>query len=164
MGAVVKETQRAPTAGGIINDLCHHRTFFLEEQFVADTDLTCRFHQHIPQAQLRIQLTQQEDFNLGIGLFLCAIQTGGEYLRIVEDDGVTLVEIVDDATELDEFLGVVARFVFFEHLDGLTLAMHNHHAALVATINLFGRTIRVFKHLVGRFQCQQLVGQVKFEL
>ena len=45
---VIEESQRTPTARRIVDDLCHHRSIILKEEFVADTDLSGRFHKHIP--------------------------------------------------------------------------------------------------------------------
>ena len=161
---VVEETQGTSATGRIVDDFCHHRTVFLEEQLVADTNLTGRLHQYVPQTQVGIQLTQQEDLNLGISLLLRTIQTGRKHLRIVEDDDVALVEIVDDAAEFDKLLGVVTFFVFLEHVNGLTLTVNDHHTALVAAIDLFGSAVGILKHLVRRFLRQQFIGQLKSEL
>ena len=117
---VVEETQRTATAGGVINHLSHHRTIFLEKEFVADTNLTGRLYKHIPQALVGIKLAQQEHLNLGIGLLLGTVQTGREHLSVVEDECIVLVKVVEDVTEVETTL------------DSLTLTMQHHQLALVA--------------------------------
>ena len=99
MIAVVEEAQRAPAAGGVVNDLGHHRPVFLEEELVADTYLARRLDEHIPQAQLRVEFTQQEYLYLCVSLFLCSIQAGGEHLGIVENKSIALVEEINYVAE-----------------------------------------------------------------
>ena len=48
MRTVVEEAQRTASAGGIVNDLSDHRTVVLEEEFVANTNLTGWLYQHVP--------------------------------------------------------------------------------------------------------------------
>ena len=100
MRTVVEETKRTSTTGGIVDDLSHHRTILLKEQFVADTNLTGWFHEHIPQTQLLVELTQQEHFDLSIGLLLRTIETSWEHLRVVENKSIAIIEIIDDITEV----------------------------------------------------------------
>ena len=122
MRTVVEETQRTATAGGVINHLSHHGAILLEEELVADTDLTGGLHEHIPQALVSIELTQQEHLDLGIGLLLSTIQTSREHLGIVKDKGIVLTEIVEDVSEVES------------RLNTLTLTMQHHQLTLVAVI------------------------------
>ena len=140
---VVEETQGTSAAGGIVDDLSHHRPVFLKKQFIANTDLTCRLYQHIPQTEVGIQLAQQKHLNLGIGLLLRAIKTGREHLGVVEDKRVVLIEIVDDITEVEidriaflilEFLAIL---VLTSHLDTTTLTVNDHQTALVTVESRF---------------------------
>ena len=156
MGTVIEESQGASTAGSVVDHLGHHGTIVLEEEFVADTDLTGWLHEHIPQTQVGVQLAQQEHLDLGISLLLGAIETGGEHLGVVEDKGIVLVEIVEDVTEV-EVNGIAlfveeifAVLVFLRHLDTSALTVEHHEAALIA--------------VVGRFQCNLLFGQFKLKL
>ena len=47
-GTVIKETQRASTTGGIVDYFSHHRSVLVEEELVADTNLTGWLDQDIP--------------------------------------------------------------------------------------------------------------------
>ena len=140
MGTVVEESQRAAATGGIVDHLGHHRSVVLEEQLVADTDLTGGLYEDIPQAQVGIELAQQEHLDLGVSLLLRAIEARGEHLGIVEDKGVMLVEVVEDVAEVEihgvalGILQLVAFIVFLRHLNLATLAVNHHQAALVAMV------------------------------
>ena len=135
---VIEETQGTSTTGGIVNHLSHHRPIFLKEEFVTDTDLTCRLHQHIPQTQVWVQLTQQEYFYLGIRFLLRTIQTCREHLRIVEDKGIILIEVIQDVPEvqidgLPFLIGqVVTLFILLCHLDLSALTVYHHQSAFIA--------------------------------
>ena len=161
---VVEETQRTASAGRIVDDLCHHGTVLLEEQLVADTYLTGRLYEHIPQAQFLVQLTQQEHLDLGIGLLLSAVETRREDFRVVEHDDIALAEIVHDIAEGQELTGVIAVTVLHIHVDSLALAVYDHHAAFVTMIHLLECSVFVFEDLVRRFQCNQVFRELKSEL
>ena len=149
MRTVIEETQRASTAGGIVDDLSHHGAVLVEEKLVADTDLSCRLYQHVPQSQFLVQFSQQEHLNLCIGLFLGTIETGWEHLGVIQYHDIAIVEIVDDMAEGQETVGVVAFFVLLEHVDGLTLAVQHHQSTFITTINFLYRTVFVVEHAVG---------------
>ena len=153
---VIKESQRTSTARGVVDDLCHHRTIILEEELIADTDLTGRLHEHIPETEVTVQLTQQEHLDLCVGLLLRTIETCGEHLRIVKDKGVFLIEIVEDVAEIEInritffVFQVVAFLILLGHLDLATLAVENHQPALVA--------------MGGGLQGDQLLRELKLKL
>ena len=161
---VIEETQGTTTTGGIVNHLSHHRAILLKEQLVADTNLSCGFYQHIPQAQLLIKFAQQEYLNLGICLLLSTIEASGEHLRIIQQHCVTLAEVVDDVAELNKLVGGITFIVLLEHVDGLALTVHHHHAAFITMIHFLDCTILVLKHLMRRFQGNQFLRQLKFKL
>ena len=164
MFAVVEETQRAPATGGVVDDLSHHRTILLEEQLVADTYLTGRLDKHVPQAQLRVELAQQEHLNLGIGLLLGAIKTGGEHLGVVEDEGIALVEEIHQVAERQVLIGIVAIGVFLEHLYGLAFAVNDHQSRLVAVIDTLHRSVLVLESAMRWVECDLLFRQFESEL
>ena len=99
VGSVEQETQGTAARGGIVNHLGHQRTVLAEIQFVADADLAGRIHNHVPQPLLAVQLPQQENHDIGPRLFFLAIEARGEDLGIVQHEGVTLPEIIDDILE-----------------------------------------------------------------
>ena len=129
--AVEQEAQRAAARSGVVDHLGHHQVVVAEVELVADADFAGRIDQHVPQAQFAVQLAQQEDFDLGAGLLLVAVQTGRKDLRVVEDEQVALVEIVDDILEntmLDRALGTV----------------HHHQTRLVAVLGrVLGQHLRL---------------------
>ena len=129
--AVEQEAQRAAARSGVVDHLGHQQVVVAEVELVADADLTRRIDQHVPQTQFAVQLAQQEDFDLGAGLLLVAVQTGRKDLRVVEDEQVALVEIVDDILEdtmLDRALGTV----------------HHHQTRLVAVLGrVLGQHLRL---------------------
>ena len=131
VGAVEQEAQRAAARSGVVDHLGHHQVVIAEIELVADADLARRIDQHVPQTQFAVQLAQQEDFDLGAGLLLVAVQTGRKDLRVVEDEQVALVEIVDDILEntmLDRALGTV----------------HHHQTRLVAVLGrVLGQHLRL---------------------
>ena len=156
MRTVIEETQRTSTAGGVVDDLSHHRSVILEEEFVTDTDLSCRFYQHIPQTQVRVQLTQQEHFDLGIRLLLRTVETCREHLRIVEDKRIILIEIIQNVPEvhIDGFAllisQVVTLVVLLGHFNIPTLTVCHHQPALVT--------------MISRLQCHLLLRELKLKL
>ena len=164
MVAVVEEAQGAASAGRVVDDLGHHRAFVLEEQLVANANLAGRLHQHVPKAQLLVQLTQQEHLNLGIRLLLGTIETSREHLRVVEYESVALVEIVHQVAERQELVGVVAVSVLPEHLNALALAVYDHQSRLVAAIDSLHRAVFVLERAVRRVKGYLLFRQSEFEL
>ena len=125
MGAVVEESQCAASAGGVVDDLCHHVSAFVEKQFVAYPYLSGRLHKHIPQAHLFVEFTKQEHLNLGVGLLLGAVETGGKHFGIVEYECIAFIKVVEDVPEI-EIYGVAlfvfqgfSILVFLVHLDFL---------------------------------------------
>ena len=78
---------------------------------------------------LLIQLAENKHLYLGIGLFLGAIQTGGEDLGVVEHKRVTIVEIVDDIAEIQ--IITFNRLAFAVFLEEFYLARRTvqHHQA-----------------------------------
>ena len=45
---VIEEAERASTARGVVDDLGHHGAGVVEKEFVADTNLPGRLHEHVP--------------------------------------------------------------------------------------------------------------------
>ena len=164
VGTVVEEAQRTSAAGGVVYHLSHHRSVAIEEQLVADTYLTGRLYQHIPQAQLLVELAQQEHLNLGVGLLLGAVETGRKDGGIVEDEGIALVKVVHQIAEGQILLSIVALGILLEHLYLLTLAVHNHQPALVTAIHTFHSSVLVLKGFVGRIESHLTLWQLEFKL
>ena len=110
VGAVEQEAQRAAARGGVVDHLGHQQVVVAEVEFVADTDFARGVHQHVPQPQFAVEFPQQEDFDFGAGLLLVAVEACRENLRVVEDEQVLFVEILDDVLEdtvLDSAFGAV---------------------------------------------------------
>ena len=161
---VVEEAQRTSAAGGIVDDLSHHRAVLFEEELIADTYLAGWLDEHIPQAQFLVEFAQQEHLYLGVGLLLRAVETGGEHLGVVEDEGIALVEVVHQVAECQELVGIVAVSIFPEHLYRLTLAVNHHQSRLVTTENALFRTVLILKGAVRRIKGYLLFGQLESEL
>ena len=140
MRTVVEESEGTSTAGGIVNDLSHHRTILLKEELITDTDLTGRLHEHVPQTQFLVEFTQQEHLDLGISLLLGTIQTGRKHLGIVEDKGIVLVEIVEHIAEVEEdgfpllVEQILSVLIFLGRLDALTLTVNHHQTTFITMI------------------------------
>ena len=144
MRTVVQEAQRTSATRGIVDHLSHHGTTVIEEQFVTDTYLTGRFHEHIPQTHLTVQLPEQEHLDLGIGLLLGAIQTGRKDLGVIEHESVALIKIVQYSPEV-EILGRnnipvgillcsvdrVTIGIFLKHLYRIRLTVQHHQTTLI---------------------------------
>ena len=110
VGAVEQEAQRAAARGGVVDHLGHQQVVVAEVEFVADTDFARGVHQHVPQPQFAVEFPQQEDFDFRAGLLLVAVEACRENLRVVEDEQVLFVEILDDVLEdtvLDSAFGAV---------------------------------------------------------
>ena len=156
MGTVIEETESATAARCIVNDLCHHRTTVVEKQLITDTDLARRLHQHVPKAHLLIELTEQEHLYLGIGLLFRTIETGREHFRIIENERITLIEMVQHIAEVKEHGIPFIVFQWFsiliglEHIDLLRLTMQNHQFTFIP--------------MNRRIQCNLLFGQFEFKL
>ena len=119
---VVQETERTPARRRIVDDFCHHGIIFTEVQLVTYTDLTGRVDQHIPQAQVLIQLPQQEHFDTCTRLFLVAIKAGWEHLSIIEDKHILVVEIVKDVFKVLAMLDIPAFLVQHHQTGFVTMA------------------------------------------
>ena len=96
---VIQKTKGTSARSGIVNHLGYHRVIFTEIEFVADTDFAGRVYQHVPQAQLLIQLTQQKYLDTCTGFFLVAVQPGGKHLRIIKDKYILIIEIIQNILE-----------------------------------------------------------------
>ena len=166
---VVEEAQRATATRRVVDDLGHHRAALVEKQFVADANLSRRLHQHVPQAHILIQFAQQKHLDFRVGFLLRAVQSRRKHLRIVENEGVALVEVVEHVLELKEIaLDGVSLVVALEHIDGFRLAMKHHQTALVATREAHGflRSVLVLKLTINAVGIQRnlLLGQLKLKL
>ena len=93
---IVEETQCTTARSGIVNNLCSQNIILAKVELIADTNLTRRIYQHIPQSKLTVELTKQENFNLGTGLLLISIEASRKYLCIVKDKAVFLLKIVEN--------------------------------------------------------------------
>ena len=162
--AVVEESQRATAARGVVDHLGHHWPVVVEEQLVADAYLAGRLHQHVPEAQLLVQLAQQEHLNLRVGLLLRAVQTGGEHLRVVEDEGVALVEVVADVAEGHVLIRVGSRLVLLEEVYPIAFPVDDHEPALVSAVNALYGAVFILEDAVWRIECHQLLGEFEFKL
>ena len=129
VGAVEEEAQRAAARGGVVDDLGHQQVVVAEVELVADADFARRVDQHVPQPQLAVELAQQEDFDFGPRLLLVAVEAGREDLRVVEDEEVLLLEVVENILE-DAVL------------DGTLRAVDDHQPRLVAVLRrIFGQHV-----------------------
>ena len=167
MRAVVEESQCSSAACGVVNHLSHHWSVAIEEQFVAYTNLACRFHQYIPQTEFRIQFPQQEHLNLCVSFLLCTVESCRENSSVVEDECVALIEVFDGVTECHvhsitirsfDFLAVVVSLI---HLNLLTLTVEHHESALITAVNLVHRHVIICKCLVRRLKCHLIFRQIK---
>ena len=169
MRTVVQETEGTATAGGIVDDLSHHRTGFIEEELVADADLASRLHEHVPEAHLLVQFAEQKDLNLGIRLLLCAIQASREHLRIVEEEGISLIEIIQHVSEIKMFsLNGITLRILLEHFYGLRPAVKHHQLALISPRNPeSSRRAVIVRNIMNdtmRIERYLLLGQMELEL
>jgi len=111
--AIVGETNCTTTGRGVIDDFAVE-AIVVEVDLVSDANLASRLNQDIPNALLGLQLTEEHDLDLRIGLFLLTEQTGWEHLCVVHNDHITLVHVLQDVLELLVF-------------DITRLAIENHH-------------------------------------
>ena len=135
--AVVEEAQRAAAARRVVDHLGHDRVVFAKVELVANAYLAGGVDEHVPQAQLAVELAEQKHLDARARLFLVAIEAGGKHLGVIEYKNVMLVEIIEHLLE---------HLVF----DVSRLPVEHHHAALVAV----GRGI--FRNL--------LLGELELEL
>ena len=99
VGTVVEKTQGPSAGSGVVYHFRDHALVLAEVQLVADTDLAGRIDDHVPEALLLVEFAQQEDHDIGAGLFLLAEQACGEDLGVVQDEPVSLAEIIYDVLE-----------------------------------------------------------------
>lgn len=97
--AVEQEPEGAAAGGGVVDNLRYKALVLSEVKLVADTDLAGGVYDNIPQPLLAGELAEQEDLNVGSGFFLLAIKACGEYFGVVENEGVSLSEVVYDVLE-----------------------------------------------------------------
>ena len=117
IGTVEEETQGAAAGSGVVDDLGHQALILAEVEFVADADLAGGVYDDIPQALLAVELAQEQDHDIGPGLFLLAVQAGGKHLGVVQDKDVSFAEIVDDIFKeaVFDFTGILVQ----DHQTGL---------------------------------------------
>ena len=137
IGTVEEETQGTAAGGRVVDDFGYQTLVLAEIKLVADADLAGGIDDDVPQALLLVELAQQEDLDVCAGLFLVAVQAGRKDLRVVEDEGVILAEILDDV--LEEFV-----------LDFSGGLVQDHKPAFVAPSRGIGRDL--------------VLGQVEVEL
>ena len=113
IGAVEQEAERASARGGVVYHFGHQQVVVAEVEFVAYAYLPCRVHEYVPQAQVAVQFSQQEDFYFRACLLLVPVEPCGENLRVVEDEDVLFVEVVDDL--LEDAVLYLACFAFYHH-------------------------------------------------
>ena len=101
--AVEEEAQRTAARGGVVDHLGAHHVVVAEVELVPYSYLSGRINQNVPQTQLAVELAQQEDLDLGARLLLVSVEACGEYLRVVEDEDILLLEIVDYILENSMF-------------------------------------------------------------
>ena len=125
MRTLIEETEGTATACRVVDNLGNHRVGVVKEEFIADTNLSCRFNKDIPKAHLGIEFTKKEHLNLGVSLLLSTPKTSREHLGIVEDECITLCEVIHNILTHDELLLAIsikdwlALFVRLVHLDFL---------------------------------------------
>ncbi len=119
---VVQEAQSASARGGVVDYFGYHRFVFAEVEFVADADFAGGFYQYVPEFVVGVELAQQEYFDACAGLFLVAIEQGGEHLSVVQYHYIAVAKVVEHVLE-----NLVLNFTGF--------AVYNHEFAFVAVFN-----------------------------
>ena len=166
---IVEEPQRTSAARGIVDDLGHHRARIVEEELVANSNLSCRFNENVPQPHLGIKLSEEEDLDFSICLLLCSVQTGRENLCVVEDHHIAIVEVFAYILEFDVIVlcRLTLDFLVVE-VDSLRLAVNDHHAGLIAPRDLerLCGPVTALDSSFGyvRIECNSIIRQIKIEL
>ena len=96
---VIKETQGPSAGGGVVDDFGHQAVVLAKVELVAYADLAGGIDYHVPEPLLLVQFPEHEYHDVRAGLFLLAVETGGEHFGVVEDKGVSLSEIINDILE-----------------------------------------------------------------
>ena len=129
---VIKEPQCAASRCGIVYDFGHHRLVFAEIELVAYPYLPGRVYKHIPQTQLFIQFTQEENFYPRSGLFLIAEKPCRKHFGVIEDEYVLIVKIVEHILE-------------YAVLYGMAFLMQHHETRLIAIFRGIKRNLLLRK-------------------
>jgi hypothetical protein len=124
--SVIEEAEGPAARGGVVDNLGHEALVLAEVQLVAYAYLARGLDDDVPEPLLAVEFPEQEDHDVGAGLLLLAEEAGGEDFRVIEDEGVTLAEIVDDVLEKTVF-------------DGSGLAVEYEQSAFVAPPGWFLR-------------------------
>jgi hypothetical protein len=98
--SVVEEAECSSSAGGVVDDFCHHGLVFSEVEFVSDSDFACGFDEYVPESELGVEFSQEEYFDFGSCLLLVAFEACGEDLGVVEDEDILVVEVIEDVVEV----------------------------------------------------------------
>ena len=120
VGTIIEETECTSTRRGVVNHLCHQRLIRTEVELVAYTNLAGRVNQHIPQTELFIEFTKEKHLNARTRLLLVAVKTCREHSSVVEDKGITLLEIIGDLLE-DAMFYLASLFVYNHELSLITV-------------------------------------------
>src|ERR1700761_8705699 len=100
IGAVPQEPDRPSAAGGIVDHFRYQFVVVTEIKLVTHTDLPGWVDDHVPKPVWLVQFTQQENFDLGAGLLLTAIHSGGKYLGIIDYKNIFVIEIVENIAKM----------------------------------------------------------------
>lgn len=105
-----------------IDDLRHDGVVFAEVELVANADFPCRLYQHIPEAKLLVELAQEEHLDVRPRLLLIAEEACGKHLRVVEDEHIVFVEVVQ---EVDEVAVLYLAAVAVKHEQAAVVAVRS---------------------------------------
>ena len=96
IATIIEEAQSTTTRGCIVNNLCTKDIILAKVELITNTNLTSRVYKHIPQTKLLIELTKQENLNLGASLLLISIESCREDLCVVKHKAVLLLKILQN--------------------------------------------------------------------
>ena len=135
VGSVIKEAQGPASRGGVVDHLGHHTVVVSEVELVAYPDFAGGVHNHVPEPLLLVQLPEQEYLDACSCLFLVSVKSCRKYLCVIQNEGVSFAEILDDVLE-ESVLNLAGILV------------ENHELTLIAPsrrllCNLFRRQVEL---------------------
>ena len=98
IAAVVEESQCPSPGRGVVNYL-GNEAVVTEIKLVADADFPGRLDDDIPESLLLVKFPEEEHLDVCTCLLLLAQKSGREYLGVIEDECVTLSEVVNYVLE-----------------------------------------------------------------
>ena len=117
--AIIEESKGPASGSGVVYYLCDKALILTEIKLIAYSYFSGRVYNHVPEMLLSAELPEEEYHDVGTGFLFLAVQPGRKDFRVIENESVSLSEIVDDVFE-DSVLYFTCVFVNYHQFAFVT--------------------------------------------